>query len=108
MTVYRDTTFRGFKKHPLVDPNPGVITDEERAYIDERLDAGAAPRADLIRKLVRLSDARLKRIQELERWPRCARCTGPVEDQRRCYANPVCYRCLPPPQPLPIRKAQPR
>jgi len=25
-----------------------------------------------------------------------------VEPQRECYATPVCYACLPPPEPLPI------
>lgn len=26
-----------------------------------------------------------------------------VEKTRECYATPVCYRCLPPPAPLPVR-----
>lgn len=33
--------------------------------------------------------------------PACAECGKPVEDQRLCYATPVCYTCLPPPPPLP-------
>ena len=27
-----------------------------------------------------------------------------VEEARRCYATPVCYACLPPPKPLPVRR----
>lgn len=34
--------------------------------------------------------------------PSCARCGGPVEPQRHCYAIPTCYRCLPPPDPIPV------
>ena len=33
--------------------------------------------------------------------PRCARCGEPVEPNRRCYAIPHCYACLPPPPELP-------
>jgi hypothetical protein len=31
----------------------------------------------------------------------CESCGQPVEDDRRCYAHPTCYACLPPPSPLP-------
>jgi hypothetical protein len=34
----------------------------------------------------------------------CTQCGLPVEDGRKCYASPICYRCLPPPDPLPIAK----
>lgn len=34
----------------------------------------------------------------------CAECGLEVPEARRCYATPVCYACLPPPPPLPIRK----
>jgi hypothetical protein len=33
----------------------------------------------------------------------CAQCGKPVEEERRCYAIPTCYACLPPPEPLPVR-----
>lgn len=50
-----------------------------------------------------------KRIAELEASihlqskfaPRCRQCSKPVEPQRYCYATPICYACLPPPEPLP-------
>jgi len=32
--------------------------------------------------------------------PNCHSCGRPVEEQRRCYAVPTCYGCLPPPPPL--------
>jgi hypothetical protein len=35
---------------------------------------------------------------------RCKQCGGVVEEERRCYATPVCFACLPPPKPLPIAK----
>lgn len=38
----------------------------------------------------------------------CAQCTGPVEPERNCYAHPTCYRCLPPPEPLPAGAVTPR
>jgi len=35
--------------------------------------------------------------------PICKQCgKHEVEDERVCYATPVCYACLPPPSPLPI------
>lgn len=34
--------------------------------------------------------------------PLCHICGKPAEEQRRCWANPTCYACLPPPPPLPI------
>lgn len=37
---------------------------------------------------------------------RCLQCGKDVEEQRRCYAVPVCYGCLPPPPPLPIASRQ--
>ena len=34
----------------------------------------------------------------------CRQCgTSYVEKARECYATPVCYACLPPPKPLPVR-----
>jgi hypothetical protein len=35
--------------------------------------------------------------------PCCVSCGGPVEPERHDYAQPTCYRCLPPPEPLPVR-----
>jgi len=36
--------------------------------------------------------------------PICKQCgKHEVEDERVCYATPVCYACLPPPSPLPVR-----
>lgn len=33
----------------------------------------------------------------------CRQCSRvEVEEARRCYATPVCFGCLPPPEPLPI------
>lgn len=32
----------------------------------------------------------------------CVQCLKPVEPARECYASPVCYACLPPPEPLPV------
>lgn len=32
----------------------------------------------------------------------CRQCGLAVESERRCYAIPTCYACLPPPEPLPI------
>jgi hypothetical protein len=34
--------------------------------------------------------------------PVCAQCGKPVEEERRCYAIPTCYACLPPPEPLTV------
>jgi hypothetical protein len=30
----------------------------------------------------------------------CVYCDKPVEENRRCYAIPTCYACLPPPPPV--------
>lgn len=32
--------------------------------------------------------------------PRCKQCGGVVEEKRWCYATPVCFACLPPPEPM--------
>jgi len=32
----------------------------------------------------------------------CVRCGQPVEAVRECYAHPMCYACLPPPDSLPV------
>lgn len=33
---------------------------------------------------------------------RCVECGQVVEKERECYANPTCFKCLPPPEPLPV------
>lgn len=38
-------------------------------------------------------------------WPTdtpCRQCGRPIEEERRCYATPICCTCLPPPKPLPV------
>lgn len=40
--------------------------------------------------------------------PICKQCgKHEVEDERVCYATPVCYACLPPPSPLPVYRQIP-
>lgn len=34
----------------------------------------------------------------------CRQCGLPVPGGRQDYATPVCYECLPPPKPLPVRR----
>jgi hypothetical protein len=36
----------------------------------------------------------------------CRACGKDVEEARRCYAIPVCYACLPPPEPLKVISAE--
>ena len=36
-------------------------------------------------------------------WVRCRQCGKTVEKARECYATPVCYACMPPPNPMPVR-----
>lgn len=40
--------------------------------------------------------------------PKCVGCKGPVEPARHEYVSPTCYRCLPPPEPLPVRAVAPQ
>lgn len=30
----------------------------------------------------------------------CQTCRGPVEPERKCFAVPTCFKCLPPPPPM--------
>lgn len=53
----------------------------------------------------------LNALQEaLEAWGMlpdpvlCEQCGLEVENARRCFAHPTCFKCLPPPEPLPIAK----
>jgi hypothetical protein len=41
---------------------------------------------------------RLRRPPEWDQERACVQCGKPVEKTRRCYAQPTCYACLPPPQ----------
>lgn len=34
----------------------------------------------------------------------CRQCGAAVEPSRECYATPMCYACLPPPPPIPVRR----
>lgn len=38
----------------------------------------------------------------------CVECFGPVPVDRLppAYANPICHKCLPPPEPLPIARVE--
>ena len=38
----------------------------------------------------------------------CIQCGNPVERARECYGAPTCYKCLPPPTPLPVIPPKPR
>lgn len=46
------------------------------------------------------------RIRSFFQRPRagCSQCGGPVPDDRRDYAWPMCHGCLPPTKPLPVRR----
>lgn len=35
--------------------------------------------------------------------PACKQCGASVDPERAVYATPVCFSCLPPPSPLPVR-----
>jgi hypothetical protein len=36
----------------------------------------------------------------------CAQCKRPVQVSREDWATPICFDCLPPPQPLPVRSTR--
>lgn len=57
--------FRTFRRKVPLDPNPNVLTQAERDYIDERLGSGNVPSAELVRKLVRLSDERQAKLDRV-------------------------------------------
>lgn len=54
------------RKHRQPEICHDALTEEERAYVLDRLQSGHYVRAQIVRKLLRLSDNRLRRIQELE------------------------------------------
>lgn len=62
----RNRAFLTFRRPEVVDPSPGVLTEQERAHIEERIGAGVSPRFPVIRKVVRLADER-RRDLEAER-----------------------------------------
>lgn len=59
--------FRTFTRTVQEDAHPNVLTDEERAYILDRIRNGAAPRAGLIRKLLKLADDRQHKLDRIAR-----------------------------------------
>ena len=64
----RNPAFLPFVRKPVVDPNPSVLTDGERADMEAQMQAGTTPRYSLVRKAVRLSDERklvLDRVQRV-------------------------------------------
>jgi hypothetical protein len=63
----RAAQFRTHRRPPKVDPSPHAITPDERAYIDDRIQAGCAPRADLIRKMLRLCAERKLTLDRVRR-----------------------------------------
>lgn len=38
----------------------------------------------------------------------CRQCGASVEPEREHYATPMCFACLPPPKPLPVRRLRNR
>lgn len=45
----------------------------------------------------------LRRLIFTQEQPlRCRSCGGLCEEDRRCYAQPTCHACLPPPPPLEV------
>ena len=62
----------------------------------------------LARGLVTYAEAMALAEVEVAARVGCATCGGRVEPERRCYAIPTCYRCLPPPEPLPIAPWPPK
>jgi len=49
-----------------------------------------------VRGHCRCAPALRRRVDELEGRLQCCTCGGPVEDDRRRWAVPTCYECLPP------------
>lgn len=60
----------------------------------------------VLNKPIENRDVSLFRTAKPEPDEHCVLCGKPVEPSRRspAYASPTCYRCLPPPRPLPIAK----
>ncbi len=56
---------------------------------------------DLRAKVAEL-EGEVAAYRDAGRWIRCPKCGRPTERERWCYATPLCYACLPPPEPLPI------
>jgi hypothetical protein len=65
--------FAGFRKREAKDPSPDSLTDDERSYMRERMEAGANVAARVVRKVVRLSDERMVKLQRIERVVKQAR-----------------------------------
>jgi hypothetical protein len=72
-------------------------TIEEAVWLEAARIAGSGrPPRDIVVML------KAKALDAAERPQPCRSCGQPVESARRCYAIPTCYRCLPPPRPLPV------
>jgi hypothetical protein len=76
----RHPAFASHYPRPALGRNPHEITDDERAHVLDRLQAGALPKAGIVRKLMRLYDAQRRRITELE---------GDVSAAHQDHANAV-------------------
>lgn len=60
-------------------------------------------RLDALLSKKRMTEAEKNEARELLGWntPKaCKYCGDDVGVERRCFAVPVCYQCLPPPEPL--------
>jgi hypothetical protein len=79
------------KKNPYPRDNKGYTYEELQYY-------GFAPRYCGFRQGY---EQALKDIEEYIR-PTCRKCGKKVERERECYAVPLCYECLPPPDPIDI------
>lgn len=69
----RNPVFAGFRKRDAKDPHPSALTEEERSYMSERMEAGANVSARVVRKVARLSDERMVKLQRIERVVKQAR-----------------------------------
>jgi hypothetical protein len=61
------------RKRLQPDPAPHALTDEERAYIRDRLLSASHVPARLVRKMLRVGDERLVKLQRIERLVKQAR-----------------------------------
>lgn len=59
--------FRTFKRRETPDPSPKELTEAEREYILDCLRNGSAPRAGLVRKILRLADESGTKLRRVSR-----------------------------------------
>ena len=58
---------------------------------------------DVVKKFADERDTARAEVAALKQsGPMCRQCGARVEVARWCYATPMCFKCLPPPPPLPI------